>query len=104
MEVLGYRFGDFTYITDANFITEEEKNKIKGSEVLIVNALRKEKHLSHFTLQEAINLAIELDIPTTYFTHISHQMGLHDEVSKSLPKGMFLGYDGLVFKVNNTET
>ena len=104
MEVLGYRFGNFTYITDANFITEEEKNKIKGSEILIVNALRKEKHLSHFTLQEAINLAIELDIPTTYFTHISHQMGLHDEVSKTLPKGMFLGYDGLVFSVNNTES
>jgi phosphoribosyl 1,2-cyclic phosphate phosphodiesterase len=102
MEVLGYRFGNFTYITDANFISEEEKDKIRGSEILVVNALRKEKHLSHFTLQEAIDLSIELDIPTTYFTHISHQMGLHDEVSSSLPKGMFLGYDGHVFSVNNT--
>ena len=100
MHVLGFRLGNFTYITDANHIEESEKNKIRGSEVLVLNALRKEKHLSHFTLQEAIDLATELDIPTTYFTHISHQMGLHDEVSKLLPRGMFLAYDGLVIHVN----
>ncbi len=101
MDVHGYRFGDFTYITDANHIDDSEKEKIKGTHVLVVNALRKEKHLSHFTLQEAIDLATELEIPTTYFTHLSHQMGLHDEVSASLPKGMFLAYDGLVLNVNN---
>ena len=101
MDVHGYRFGDFTYITDANHIDDSEKEKIKGTQVLVINALRKEKHLSHFTLQEAIDLATELEIPTTYFTHLSHQMGLHDEVSASLPKGMFLAYDGLVLDVNN---
>ncbi len=101
MDVHGYRLGNFTYITDANHIEDSEKEKIKGSQVLVINALRKEKHLSHFTLQEAIDLATELEIPTTYFTHLSHQMGLHDEVSSSLPKGMFLAYDGLVLHVNN---
>lgn len=95
MDVTGYRIGDFTYITDANYISEEEKQKIKGSKVLVLNALRKEKHLSHFTLQEAIDLAVELQVPTTYFTHISHQLGLHDEVTKELPSGMHLAYDGL---------
>jgi phosphoribosyl 1,2-cyclic phosphate phosphodiesterase len=100
MDVTGYRIGDFTYITDANYISEEEKEKIKGSKVLVLNALRKEKHLSHFTLQEAIDLSVELQVPTTYFTHISHQLGLHDEVSKELPAGMFLAYDGLVIHVD----
>lgn len=99
MDVTGYRIGDFTYITDANFISETEKQKIKGSKVLVLNALRKEKHLSHFTLQEAIDLAVELEVPTTYFTHISHQLGLHKEVSKELPAGMFLAYDGLIITV-----
>lgn len=100
MQVLGFRLGNFTYITDANHIEESEKNKIRGSEVLVINALRKEKHLSHFTLQEAIDMATELGVTTTYFTHISHQLGLHDEVSATLPKGMFLAYDGLVIQVN----
>lgn len=100
MDVTGYRIGDFTYITDANYISEEEKQKIKGSKVLVLNALRKEKHLSHFTLQEAIDLSVELQVPTTYFTHISHQLGLHEEVSKELPAGMFLAYDGLVLQVD----
>ncbi len=100
MDVTGYRIGDFTYITDANYISEEEKQKIKGSKVLVLNALRKEKHLSHFTLQEAVDLSVELQVPTTYFTHISHQLGLHEEVSKELPAGMFLAYDGLVLHVD----
>ncbi|GAA3949569.1 MBL fold metallo-hydrolase [Chitinophaga oryziterrae] len=95
MPVLGFRFGDFTYITDANFISEEEKDKIRGSKVLVLNALRMEKHISHFTLGEAIALAQELDIPQVYFTHISHQLGLHDEVMAELPPGMALAYDGL---------
>lgn len=95
MPVMGFRVHDFTYITDANFIAEEEKEKIKGSKVLVLNALRREKHISHFTLDEAIALATELKVPQVYFTHISHQLGLHDEVSVELPDGMALAYDGL---------
>jgi phosphoribosyl 1,2-cyclic phosphate phosphodiesterase len=99
MHVLGFRFGNFTYITDANRIEEAEKEKIKGSEVLVLNALRHKKHLSHFTLQEAIDLAHELNIPQAYFTHISHQLGLHDVVSETLPEDCALGFDGLEIKV-----
>jgi len=95
MPVLGFRFGDFTYITDANFISEEEKDKVRGSKVLVLNALRREKHISHFTLGEAIELAQELGVPQVYFTHISHQLGRHEEVSAELPEGMALAYDGL---------
>ncbi len=99
MPVLGFRIQDFTYITDANFISEKEKEKIKGSKVLVLNALRKEKHISHFTLDEAISLAQELEIPTVYFTHISHQLGLHKEVPKILPSNMFLAFDELVIEI-----
>ncbi len=99
MPVLGFRFGNFTYITDANRIEESEQEKIKGSEVLVLNALRHEKHISHFTLQEAIDLSQALKIPQTYFTHISHQLGLHDVVSENLPNACKLGYDGLVLDV-----
>jgi phosphoribosyl 1,2-cyclic phosphate phosphodiesterase len=95
MPVLGFRFNDFTYITDANFIAEEEKQKIIGSKVLVLNTLRREKHISHFSLDEGIALARELGIPQVYFTHISHQLGLHEEVSVELPHGMALAYDGL---------
>ena len=99
MPVLGYRLGDFTYITDANRIDEEEKDKIRGSKIMVVNALRKEKHISHFTLSEAISLVQELEVPRAYFTHISHQLGLHEEVSAELPGGIELAYDGLQFEV-----
>ncbi|MBV7532646.1 MBL fold metallo-hydrolase [Chitinophaga sp. sic0106] len=95
MPVTGFRFHDFTYITDANFIAPEEKDKIRGSKILVVNALRKEKHISHFTLDEAIALGRELEIPQVYFTHISHQLGKHADVSRELPDGMALAYDGL---------
>ena len=95
LPVLGFRTGDFTYITDANFIDEEEKKKIKGSKVIVLNALRKEKHISHFNLDEAIDLVNELQIPQAYFTHISHQLGLNTAVNRSLPAGMQLAYDGL---------
>jgi phosphoribosyl 1,2-cyclic phosphate phosphodiesterase len=95
MPVLGFRMGDFTYITDANKIEAEELKKIIGSKVLVLNALRKEKHISHFNLDEAVALAQYLQIPKTYFTHLSHQMGLHAEVSAELPEGIFLGWDGL---------
>jgi phosphoribosyl 1,2-cyclic phosphate phosphodiesterase len=99
MPVLGFRFGNFTYITDVNRIEETELEKIKGSEVLVLNALRYEKHISYFTLQEAIDLSQTLQIPQTYFTHISHQLGLHDVVSETLPKQCALGYDGLTIDI-----
>jgi phosphoribosyl 1,2-cyclic phosphate phosphodiesterase len=95
MPVLGFRFGKFTYITDANRIDEEEKEKIRGSEVMVINALRHKKHLSHFTLDEAIELVQEVRVPQAYFTHISHQLGKHDDVHRNLPKGISLAYDGL---------
>jgi phosphoribosyl 1,2-cyclic phosphate phosphodiesterase len=95
MPVLGFRFGKFTYITDANSIEDAEKEKIKGSEVLVLNALRKQKHVSHFTLGEAIEMGQSLNVPHIYFTHISHQMGLHNDVETELPGGMHLAYDGL---------
>jgi len=96
MPVLAFRFGAFTYVTDANRIEQKEKDKIKGSDVVVVNALRKEKHLSHFTLDEAINLVDELSIPKAYFTHISHQLGLHKTINEELPGHIQLAYDTLV--------
>lgn len=94
MPVLGFRFGDFTYITDANRIEEEEKNKIRGSRILVLNALRSEKHISHFTLSEACELADELNIPQAYFTHMSHQLGKHEVVNAALPATRQLAWDG----------
>ena len=99
MPVYGFRFGKFTYITDANRIEESEKEKIKGSEIIVVNALRKEKHISHYALNEAIDLVRELDIPEAYFTHISHQLGKHADIEKNLPQGIHLAYDGLKLSV-----
>jgi phosphoribosyl 1,2-cyclic phosphate phosphodiesterase len=96
MPVLGFRIGDFTYITDANYISEEAKAQIKGSKVLILNALRPQSHPTHFTLSEAIALTQSLDIPQTYFTHFSHQIGLHAIVEPSLPKGIGMSFDGMV--------
>jgi phosphoribosyl 1,2-cyclic phosphate phosphodiesterase len=95
MPVLGFRIDDFTYITDAKSISEKEKEKMKGSKVLVLNALRREEHISHFTFQEAIDLAQELNVEQAYFTHISHQLGLHEQVSDELPSNIFLAYDGL---------
>lgn len=95
MPVLGFRFGPFTYITDANFIEPAEKEKIKGSEVMVVNALRKEKHISHYNLEEAVSLVQELEVPQAYFTHISHQLGIHEVVERELPQGIHLAFDGL---------
>jgi phosphoribosyl 1,2-cyclic phosphate phosphodiesterase len=99
MPVLGFRFGNFTYITDANRIEAAEKEKIKGSKILVLNALRHEEHISHFTLQQAIDLGKELEIPQVYFTHISHQLGLHDDVTKTLEQGFALAYDGLKIEI-----
>jgi len=99
LPVFGYRVGGFTYITDANFISEEEKEKIKGCDVLVLNALRKQPHPAHFTLQEAVSLAQELKVGKAYFTHISHMLGTHEEIEKDLPENIFLAYDGLRLEV-----
>ena len=99
MPVLGFRFGKFTYITDANRIDENEKEKIKSSEVLVLNALRKQHHISHFTLGEAIDMVQELKVPVSYFTHISHQLGKHEVIEAELPEGIHLAYDGLKIEV-----
>lgn len=96
MPVYGFRFGDFTYITDANFISEQEKEKIIGSKYLVINALRKQKHISHFSLPEALKFIAEISPRKAFITHISHQMGLSVDVSKELPENVCLAYDGLV--------
>ena len=95
LAVKGYRINDFTYITDAKTISEAEKEKIKGSKILVINALQKETHISHFTLAEAIAFSNEIGAEKTYFTHISHRLGRHEDVSKELPLGIELAYDGL---------
>jgi phosphoribosyl 1,2-cyclic phosphate phosphodiesterase len=95
LPVLGFRIGDFTYITDANFIAPEELEKARGSRVLVLNALRHRPHRSHFTLGEAIETAKKAEVGQTYFTHISHDMGLHREIEPQLPENMFLAYDTL---------
>lgn len=95
MPVLGFRFGSFTYITDANRIDDTQMEFIKGSSVLVINALRHQKHISHFSLSEALELADQLQIPQVYFTHISHQLGMHSEVMETLPANRALAYDGL---------
>ncbi len=96
LPVLGFKFGGFCYITDANYIAEEEKKKLFGLDVLVINALRREKHVSHFTLAQALDLVAELRPKRALLTHISHQLGKHAEVSLELPEGVELAYDGLV--------
>lgn len=98
MEVLGFRIGDFTYITDANYIAPEQLDKVKGSKGLVLNALRKEEHISHYTLDQAVAVANEVGASHTYLTHISHQLGLHTEVSETLPPNISLAYDGLTLE------
>jgi len=95
LPITGYRVGDFTYITDAKTISETSFAKIKGTKILVINALQKEPHISHFTLDEAIVFAEKVGAETTYLTHISHNLGLHDVVEKDLPSNIHLAYDGL---------
>jgi phosphoribosyl 1,2-cyclic phosphate phosphodiesterase len=96
LQVFGFRVGDFAYITDANRIDEAERQKVRGCKVLVLNALRREPHISHFTLTEAIEVVNDLKPEKAYFTHISHQMGLHEDVQAELPEGVFIAFDGLV--------
>jgi len=99
MPVFGFRFGDFTYITDANRIDDSEIEKIRGSKVVVLNALRRVEHISHFTLEQALEMAEIIGAEQTYFTHISHQLGKHTDVEKELPDGVNLAYDTLTIEV-----
>ncbi|MDE0470517.1 MAG: MBL fold metallo-hydrolase [Ekhidna sp.] len=101
LPVFGFRIADFTYITDANFIAKDEKEKARGSKVVVLNALQKEDHISHFTFDQAVNLMKDLKPDKGYFTHISHKLGLHTEVSKELPDFMELAWDGLQIIIND---
>ncbi len=96
IQVFGYRFKDFTYLTDVKTIDEKEIDKIRGSKILVVNALREEPHHSHFNLEEALAFVKKVKPETAYFTHISHNLGFHAEVEQKLPEGVHLAYDGLV--------
>ena len=97
LPVYGFRIGDFAYITDANFIPEEGKKILLGVKYLVINALRKEKHISHFSLREAIDHIGDISPEKAFITHVSHQMGRYNEVSQELPPGIILAYDGLSF-------
>ena len=99
LPVFGFRIGDFTYITDANYIPEEEKEKIMGSKYIVLNALRKKKHVSHFSLSEALELVNEFGPRKAYLIHMSHQMGFHEKVNAELPEHINLAYDGLSLEV-----
>lgn len=100
LPVFGFRIQDFTYITDVNSIPTKELEKVKGTKVLILDALHnQEKHISHYTLREAIEVAQTIGADKTYFTHISHRMGLHSVVEKEIPEGMELAYDGLTIEL-----
>lgn len=97
LPVYGFRIGDFAYITDANYVPEETKELLAGVKYFVINALRKEKHISHFCLREAVDLIREISPRKAFITHISHQMGLHTEVNAGLPQPVALAYDGLAF-------
>jgi len=99
LQVFGYRFGEFVYLTDIKRVEEEEIKKIKGAKVLVVNALREEPHHSHFNLEEALEFAETVGADETYFTHISHLLGFHEEVEKRLPPNVHLAYDNLQLKI-----
>ena len=98
LPVSAFRIGNFAYVTDANFISEESMKKLEGVEYMVINALRKEIHLSHFTLNQAIQVVQRLNVKQAYITHIGHQMGLHEQVSLELPENVKLAYDMLTFE------
>ncbi len=99
LPVLGFRVGGLTYITDTNFIPPEEFEKIKGTRILIINALRREKHISHFNLEEALEVINEIKPEKAYLTHLSHTFGTHENIQKELPENVFVGYDGLKMQI-----
>ena len=95
LPVFGYRFGSFAYLTDMKTISDTEKQKLKNLEVLVINALREEEHISHFNLEQALAIILELKPMRAYLTHISHHLGFHEAVQQKLPENVFLAYDGL---------
>ena len=99
LPVLGFRINDFTYITDAKTVSETEKEKIRGTKILVINALQTQSHISHFTLDEAIAFSREVNAGKTYLTHISHRLGKHHIVSQQLPQGIEMAYDGLKLSI-----
>ena len=100
LPVFGYRINDFTYITDANSISDLEMKKIEGSKIIVLNALQKTEHISHFTFEEAVNLLKKLKPEKAFLIHLSHRMGLHKEVEKELPDFIRIAYDGLKVKID----
>lgn len=100
LPVLGYRIGDIAYITDANKIEEGEFAKLSNLEVLVINTVRKQRHISHFSLQEAIDVAQRVGAKKSYLTHLSHQIGTHAQLSAELPEGIEAAYDGLIVTIN----
>jgi phosphoribosyl 1,2-cyclic phosphate phosphodiesterase len=100
LPVLGYRINNFCYITDTNYIPDETLEKMKGTEVLVLNALQKEKHVSHFNIEEAIEHVEKIKPARAYFTHISHRLGLHADISRELPGHIKLGFDGLQIEIS----
>lgn len=95
LDILGYRIGDFSYVTDANALAETEIEKLRGSKYLVLNALQYESHISHFTVDEAVEMAQKIGAEKTYFTHMGHKIGLHASVDNHLPDNIRLAYDGL---------
>lgn len=95
LQVFGYRFGDFAYLTDMKTVTDAEVEKLQGLEVLVVNALRIQPHISHFNLEEALEFIECVKPKRAYLTHISHHLGFHDDVQQNLPENVFLAYDNL---------
>jgi len=102
MKVFGFRIGDFSYITDANMIPSETMKLLKGTKILVLNALRLKRHPSHFSLEEAVQIAKQVGAKQTYFTHLGHLIGTHDYVNKNLPQGMELAFDGLGFEIGES--
>jgi len=101
LPVYGYRVGDLTYITDTNYISDEELEKVKGTKILIINALRKEKHISHFNLSESLEVVNKILPEKTYLTHLSHNFGKHEDIQKDLPEGVFVANDGLSVRLTD---
>jgi phosphoribosyl 1,2-cyclic phosphate phosphodiesterase len=99
LPVLGFRVNDFCYITDANHIPENTYEKMRGTKVLVLNALQREKHISHFNLNEALDVATKVGADQTYFIHMSHKLGSHKQIEKELPVSVALAYDGLTITI-----
>ncbi len=100
LPILGFRFDDFAYFTDVKTIKETEFKKLKNLKVLVINALRIEEHKSHLNLEDAIKLIQRINPEQAYLTHVSHKLGFHEEIQRSLPKNIFLSYDGLEIEIN----